>query len=162
MMITLADLRGLLSPVIAATETAGRMLAAEFARRGGPRGGGGHAEVDAEIEVILREQLLALLPARWLGEETGEQAGPGGGFCWLVDPHDGTSAFLDGHRGSAVSIALLHNGVPVLGVVHAPLSPDRGADTIAWAEGLDHLLRNGARVAPRLAGCELSAGAIVF
>jgi len=162
MMITLTDLPGLLSPAIAAAETAGRMLAAEFARRGGPRGGGRHAEVDAEIEVMLREQLLALLPARWLGEETGEQAGPGGGFCWLVDPHDGTSAFLDGHRGSAVSIALLHNGVPVLGVVHSPLSPDRGADTIAWAEGLDHLLRNGARVTPGLASCELSAGAIVF
>jgi myo-inositol-1(or 4)-monophosphatase len=66
MMITLTDLPGLLSPVIAAAETAGQMLAAEFARLGGPRGGGGHAEVDAEIEVMLREQLLALLPARLL------------------------------------------------------------------------------------------------
>jgi len=96
MMITLTDLPGLLSPAIAAAETAGQMLAAEFARRGG----GGHAEVDAEIEVMLREQLLALLPARWLGEQTGEQAGPGGCFCWLVDPHDGSSAFPDGRRGS--------------------------------------------------------------
>ncbi|MFC7543677.1 inositol monophosphatase family protein [Siccirubricoccus deserti] len=118
--------------------------------------------MDDEIEVMLREQLPALLPARWLGEETGEQVGPGGGWCWLVDPHDGTSAFLDGHRGSAVSIALLREGVPVLGVVHAPLSPDRGADTIAWAEGLDHLLRNRARVTPCLAKGALSAGAIVF
>ena len=99
-MITLTDLPGLLPPVIAAAETAGRMLTAEFARRGGPRGGGGHAEVDAEIEAELREQLLALLPARWLGEQTGEQAGPGGCFCWLVDPHDGSSAFPDGRRGS--------------------------------------------------------------
>jgi hypothetical protein len=40
MMITLADLPGLLPPVVAAAETAGRMLSAEFARRGGPRGGG--------------------------------------------------------------------------------------------------------------------------
>jgi ADP-ribosyl-[dinitrogen reductase] hydrolase len=161
-MTTLAGLPGLLQPVIAMAEAAGRLLAAEFARPDGPRGAGSHADVDDDIEVMLREQLLVLLPARWLGEETGEQVGHGGGFCWLVDPHDGTAAFLDGHRGSAVSIALLHDGVPVLGVVHSPLSPDRGADTIAWAEGLDHLLRNGARITPRLAGCELSVGSIVF
>ena len=161
-MTTLADLPGLLPPVIAMAESAGRLLAAEFARPDGPRGAGSHAAVDDEIELILREQLLALLPARWLGEETGEKVGSGGAWCWLVDPHDGTSAFLDGHRGSAVSIALLHEGVPVLGVVHAPLSPDRGADTIAWAEGLDHLLRNGAQVTPCLAKGALSAGTIVF
>ena len=109
-MTTLADLPGLLQPVIAIAESAGRLLAAEFARPDGPRGAVSHADVDDEIEVMLREQLLALLPARWLGEETGEKVGPGGAWCWLVDPHDGTSAFLDGHRGSAVSIALLHEG----------------------------------------------------
>jgi ADP-ribosyl-[dinitrogen reductase] hydrolase len=83
-------------------------------------------------------------------------------YCWLVDPHDGTSAFLAGERGSSVSIALLRDGVPVLGVVHAPLSPDRGSDTIAWAEGLDHLLRNGTPIARMLADATLSVGAIVF
>lgn len=157
-----SDLPGLLQPVVVLAEAAGRRIASEFTRPGRPRGGAGRADVDAEIEAEFRQQLLALLPARWLGEEAGEQVGHGGGFCWLVSPHDGTAAFLDGHRGSAVSIALLHDGVPVLGVVHAPLSPDRGADTIAWAEGLDHLLRNGARVTPRLAGCELSTRSIVF
>ena len=152
----------LLLPVIAAAEAAGRILAAEFARADGPRGAASHADVDEEIEADLREQLLALQPARWRGEETGLRAGPGGAFCWLVDPHDGTSAFLAGERGSAVSIALLRDGVPVLGVVHAPLSPDLGADTIAWAEGLNHLLRNGTRVRPSLVDIPLAAGAIVF
>ena len=155
-------LSDLLPSVIAAAEAAGRILAAEFARADGPRGAASHADVDEEIEADLREQLLALLPARWRGEETGLRAGPGSALCWLVDPHDGTSAFLAGERGSAVSIALLRDGIPVLGVVHAPLSPDLGADTIAWAEGLDHLLRNGARVPPALADATLSAGAIVF
>lgn len=52
--------------------------------------------------------------------------------------------------------------MPVLGVVHAPLSPDCGPDTIAWADGLDHLLRNGRRV-PRLLGRQtLGPGSIVF
>jgi fructose-1,6-bisphosphatase/inositol monophosphatase family enzyme len=123
---------------------------------------GSHADVDDEIEAVLRKQLLELLPARWLGEETGACEGAGGPYCWLVDPHDGTSAFLAGERGSAVSIALLRDSVPVLGVVHSPLSADRGPDTIAWAEGLDHLLRNGVAVAPVLADATLSKGAIVF
>lgn len=156
------DLRTLLPAVVAAAEAAGRLLAAEFARPGGPRGAGSHAEIDHEIEIDLRGRLLSLLPARWLGEETGADPGPGGMDCWLVDPNDGTSAFLAGHRGSAVCIALLRGGVPVLGVVHAPLSPDRGPDTIAWAEGMDHLLRNGQAVAPRLAKGALGPGSIVF
>jgi fructose-1,6-bisphosphatase/inositol monophosphatase family enzyme len=156
------DLSALLLPVIAAAEAAGRLLAEEFVRPDGPHGEAGHADVDDEIEVVLREQLLDLFPARWLGEETGAQVGPGGAWCWLVDPHDGTDAFLAGERGSAVSIALLRNGVPVLGVVHAPLPPDRSADTIVWAEGLDHLLRNAVPVEPALADSTLSAGAIVF
>lgn len=133
----------LLPDVIAAAEAAGAMIAAEFARPGGPRGGGHHADVDDEIEAFLRARLLDRLPARWRGEETGVLRGPGGPWCWLIDPHDGTAAFLAGERGTAVSIALLRDGVPVLGVVHAPLSPDRGSDTVAWAEGLDQVVRNG-------------------
>lgn len=157
-----AEPRALLPAAVAAAEAAGRLLAAEFARPGGPRGAGSHADIDREIEVGLRGRLLELLPARWLGEETGSDPGPGGADCWLVDPNDGTSAFLAGYRGSAVCIALLRGGVPVLGVVHAPLSPDRGPDTIAWAEGMDHLLRNGQPVAPRLARGALGHGSIVF
>jgi len=157
-MITHVNLRELLESVIAAAEAAGHTLATEFARPGGPRGHGSHADVDDEIEAVLRKQLLELLPVRWLGEETGARIGAGGPYCWLVDPHDGTSAFLAGERGSAVSIALLRDGVPVLGVVHSPLSADRGPDTIAWAEGLDHLLRSGVPIAPMLADAALSKG----
>jgi ADP-ribosyl-[dinitrogen reductase] hydrolase len=86
-MTTHPNLRNLLQPVIAAAEAAGRTLAAEFARPDGPRGGADHADVAA-----LRKQLLELLSARWRGEETGVLAGAGGPYCWLVDPHDGTSA----------------------------------------------------------------------
>jgi 3'-phosphoadenosine 5'-phosphosulfate (PAPS) 3'-phosphatase len=70
----------------------------------------------------------------------------------VVDPHDGTSASLAGERGSSVSIALLRDGVPVLGVVHAPRSPDRGPDTI------DHLPRNGTLIA-RMVGAVVLAAA---
>ena len=156
------DLPRLLDRVVDAAEEAGRLLAAEFTRPSGPRGTGDHADVDSEIEAMLRARLLDLLPARWLGEESGALVGPGNAWCWVVDPHDGTGAFLAGERGSAVSVALLRDGEPVLGVVHVPLSPDRGRDTIAWAEGIDHLLRNGRPVERSIARADLAEGTIVF
>jgi ADP-ribosyl-[dinitrogen reductase] hydrolase len=70
----------------------------------------------------------------------------------LVDPNDGTASYLKGFRGSAVSIAALRDGVPVLGMVYAFCYPDSGAgDLIAWAEGCP-LTRNGQAVTARLDG----------
>lgn len=158
----MTQIRNLLPFVTTLAEQAGGMIAAEFTRPGGPRGGGGHAPVDDAIEAMLRPALLTLLPAAWRGEETGAAPGPDNGFCWLVDPQDGTSAFLAGQRGSAVSIALLQDGRPVLGVVHAPLPPDRGPDTIGWAEGLDQPIRNGAPCPHRLDAASLAPGDVVL
>lgn len=139
------------------------MLAAEFCRPGGPRFSD-HltAPVDHEIELFLREHLTGMLPARFVGEEAGVLEGEANGFCWVVDPHDGTRAYLEGRRGSAVSVALLRHGDPVLGVVFAPLSPDRGPDLIAWAEGMP-VTRNGQAVVIDLRGkAALDAGGVVF
>ena len=152
----------LLPPVIDAVAAASTMLVEESRRPAGPRGVGDKAEIDAEIERYLAARLIALLPARFVGEETPTRPGDGSPFCWLVDPHDGTRAWLEGFRGSAVSVALLRDGVPVLGVVCAPMSPDRGSDLIAWAEGLPHLLRNGAKVKIDLSRATLDRTAIVF
>src|SRR5262249_50877229 len=60
---------------------------------------------------------------------------------------------LKGCRGSAVSIALLRDGRPVLGVVTAFASPHGGEDMFAWAEG-EPLSRKGNVVvrAPGAAG----------
>src|SRR5690606_20811177 len=67
-----------------------------------------------------------------------------------------------GRRGSAVSVALLRGAQPVLGVVCAPLSPDRGRDTIAWAEGAPAILRNGRPVASDLSRRRLEPGELVW
>ena len=40
---------------------------------------------------------------------------------WLVDPLDGTREFIKQHGEFSVNIALIHNGSPILGVVHAPI-----------------------------------------
>jgi fructose-1,6-bisphosphatase/inositol monophosphatase family enzyme len=53
---------------------------------------------------------------------------------------------LRGLGGSSVSVALLDKGHPVLGVVYAPMPPDRGPDLIAWAQGAGPVRRNGVPV----------------
>ncbi len=153
----------LLPDVIAAAYRAGAMLEAEFARPDGPRFSD-HVTcpVDHEMEMLLRDRLVALFPARFVGEEAGVLAAEANGYCWVVDPHDGTRAFLEGRRGSAVSVALLRDGIPVLGVVYAPLSPDRGPDMIAWAEGTPGITRNGALVPIDLRQRRLTATDVVF
>src|SRR5918998_1637104 len=146
------DYRQVLQIAVDSAREAGAMLREELLRDGGPRGRGGHAEIDESAERLIRDRLLAETPG-WViqGEETGRTepcsrnaAEPA--FCWLVDPNDGTSSYLRGARGSATSIALLRDGVPVLGVVYAFAAPDNEGDLIAWAEG-GALRRNGLPVA---------------
>jgi ADP-ribosylglycohydrolase/fructose-1,6-bisphosphatase/inositol monophosphatase family enzyme len=154
--------RRILPEVIAIVERAGARLADEFARPDGPRGHTDKADIDVELELYLRESLLALCPGRFVGEECGIVAAPDSPWCWLVDPQDGTRAFLQGKRGSAVSVALLHEGIPVLGVVFSPFSPDLGPDLIAWAEGCEGLLRNGETLHVDLSRRTLAANEVVF
>ena len=157
-----ATLPPILPAVIALVKQAGAMLAAEFVRVDGPRfSNTDTAPIDTEMELFLRARLTGLLPARFVGEEEGVLAAEANGYCWVVDPHDGTRAFLEGRRGSAVSVALLWHGKPVLGVVYAPLAPDRGPDLIAWAEGCG-ISRNGEPVAVDLRHRSLSESDIVY
>lgn len=121
-----------LALALSVAKEAGAVLREEFHR--GPRGAGDHADVDIEVEQVIRAKLLASCPGYgYLGEETGSQAG--NGSVWVVDPNDGTRDFLKGRRGSAVSIALVRDGVPVLGVVYSPMSPDDDGDLLAWEKG---------------------------
>ncbi len=132
---------------VAAAREAGALIRAEFHRPGGPRGHGSHAEIDADAEALIRRILRDAYPDwGYLGEETGPGGPSDAGHCWVVDPNDGTVSFLRRLRGTAVSIALLHDDEPVLGVVFAPMAPDDRGDLIAWARG-EPLTRNGRAVA---------------
>jgi ADP-ribosylglycohydrolase/fructose-1,6-bisphosphatase/inositol monophosphatase family enzyme len=155
-------LKDLLAAVIAAVEAEGERLAAEFLAPRGPRGRRGAAPIDREMEERLREKLQSLLPCTFVGEETGLSEKQKSDSIWLVDPHDGTFEFTGGKRGSAISVALIKNKIAVLGVVHSPLSPDRGRDTIAWAEGAGPIRRNGKALDVDLSHRLLAAGEFVF
>ena len=114
------NLQSILADVINAVEQEARTLREEFLRPQGPRGRHAKAPIDTEIELRLVKTLQGMLPCAFLGEETGLTRGSQGGWLWLVDPHDGTKQFLEGRGGSAVSVGLLRDNVPVLGVVTSP------------------------------------------
>lgn len=156
-----APLAEVLARVNEAVEAEGKRVRAEFLRADGPRGSGAKAPLDTEIELRLRNVLQGLVHCTFIGEETGMSPGPLETHRWLVDPHDGTSDFLKGNRGSSISVALLRGSVPVLGVVHIPLSPDQGSETIAWAEDCGPIRRNGIEVRVDLSRERLRSGATV-
>lgn len=157
------DLSRALECAVAAARAAGDILRAELHRPGGPRGADGKAPADTEAEIEVRRRLREAFPSHgYLGEETGAEPAAAGETCvWLVDPNDGTRAFLRGHRGTAVSIALLRDRVPVLGVVYAFAAPDDRGDLVAWAEG-GAILRNGEPVAREPWPTELDRTAVVL
>ncbi|MBV2130432.1 3'(2'),5'-bisphosphate nucleotidase CysQ [Arsukibacterium indicum] len=63
---------------------------------------------------------------------------------WLVDPLDGTKEFIKRNGEFTVNIALIDNGEPVLGVVHAPVL----AKTYYAAKGEGAFLKHAGNVRP--------------
>lgn len=87
---------------------------------------------DRNVETFLRERVLAAIPEdSFLGEEFGLQDGTSG-YTWVVDPIDGTAPFVSGMPSWCVSIAVLHRGLPVIGVIKVPCTNE----IYAAAEGM--------------------------
>ncbi len=98
-------------------------LGAETAARVDFKAGGSPVtEADLEIDAFLRERLCgACADAAWLSEETADDLRRlDFQHVFVVDPIDGTRSFAAGDAHWAVSIALVTDGRPVAGVVHAP------------------------------------------
>ncbi|TCS60110.1 3'(2'),5'-bisphosphate nucleotidase CysQ [Varunaivibrio sulfuroxidans] len=55
-------------------------------------------------------------------DETGAHGDLSSSPFWLIDPLDGTKEFINRNGEFTVNIALIENGLPVLGVVHVPVS----------------------------------------
>ena len=65
-----------------------------------------------------------------IGEESADGDGDGDGepasaFCWVVDPIDGTRAFITGRPTFGTLIALLHEGRPLIGLIDQPVTGER-------------------------------------
>jgi myo-inositol-1(or 4)-monophosphatase len=80
-------------------------------------------EADAASQEAIRKVLMAAVPDHgFVGEEGTEAVNPAAEYCWLADPLDGTTNYVHQVPHYAVSLALVHRGRPIAGVVLDPIS----------------------------------------
>lgn len=87
-----------------------------------PDGGGPVSEADLATDAYLRRHLLAARPGYgWLSEESADTPDRlEAQRLFIVDPIDGTRAFLAGKPTWAISVAVVEAGQVVAGIVHMP------------------------------------------
>jgi len=96
------------------------------------------SHIDVETERMLKHGLLALCPeAGFYGEESERVRNDA--LEWVVDPLDGTTNYLSGYEVFTISVGLVQQGEPALGVVYRPYNGDcfaaiRGQG--AWKNGV--------------------------
>ncbi|HOX53626.1 MAG TPA: inositol monophosphatase family protein, partial [Fibrobacteria bacterium] len=77
-------------------------------------------EADRQAEELIRARLATLRPTHGvIGEEYGVHL-PQARYKWVVDPIDGTKAFIHGVPLFGTLLALLDGDQPVVGVIHMP------------------------------------------
>lgn len=83
-------------------------------------------EADLAVNDSLKEALLGARPDYgWLSEETTDSAARlGAGRVWIIDPIDGTKAFVDRRPEFVVSAALVEAGRPVAAVIFNPVTAE--------------------------------------
>jgi len=123
-------LAGLLPELIRVAEEAGRETMRFY---GAPEAvwkadGSPVTAADKAAEDVILPALRALTPDIPVISEEEAAAGVSpevtGSSFWLVDPLDGTKEFIKQNGEFTVNIALIEKGLPVLGVVHSPVTGD--------------------------------------
>lgn len=117
------DLALLTEAALAAGQIARRYFGTSPEVREKPGGGGPVTAADLEVDRMLRAELIAARPGYgWLSEESED--GPDrlrAARVFVVDPIDGTRAFIAGERAWAHSLAVVEDGRVIAGVVHLPM-----------------------------------------
>ncbi len=86
-------------------------------------------DADKACEELILKTIRSNFPDHSiLSEEAGAFDGPGD-YKWIIDPIDGTSNFAHGIPLFAISIAIVHKGKPIIGVVDIP-----GLNENFWAQ----------------------------
>jgi myo-inositol-1(or 4)-monophosphatase len=101
------------------------------------------SEADIAVNDLIAGRLRSATPDYgWLSEESADDEGRlGKRQVWIVDPIDGTRAYLAGREDWCVSVALVEDTRPLLAAVFAPAS-----DEFFFAERGQGALLNGAPV----------------
>lgn len=113
--------------LVAAAREAGRIASGYF--KEDPQiwekedGAGPVTEADLAVDQMLRTDLMAARPGyAWLSEETeDDRERLDADTLFIVDPIDGTRAFIDGSRTWSHSLAIAKDGVVIAAVVYLPM-----------------------------------------
>jgi myo-inositol-1(or 4)-monophosphatase len=101
------------------------------------------SEMDIAVNRLLHERLAGETPAfGWLSEEGPDGARNDARRLWIVDPIDGTRAYLAGRPDWTVSVALVEDGRPIVAALYAPAT-----DEFFLAVRGEGATLNGARIA---------------
>lgn len=114
---------------------------------------------DRKAEEVLRAALAKATPAFGIIGEEFPSHNTGAKYVWVIDPIDGTRAFITGRTSFTTLLGLLEDGVPVLGFIDQPVTRER------WTGGRGQALRftgglggtPGTRQGVALAAAELAA-----
>lgn len=80
---------------------------------------------DYAADVILKNHLLEQFPDYgWISEESTSRLAKPGNRTWIVDPIDGTRAFIRGREDWSICAALIENERPILAAIFVPCSDD--------------------------------------
>ena len=136
--------------ILRAAEEAGRIALAHwrgtFDHWEKDAGAGPVSDADLAVNAELEQVLRAARPDYgWLSEESPEDPRRAqAARVFVVDPIDGTRAFIAGEEGFAVAVAVVEQGQPIAGVVHQP------ARGVTYAAAAGHpATRNGQPIQPR-------------
>lgn len=113
-----------LDPCCDIAQAAGERIMAHFGRVGAVQhktDGSPVTEADIVANALIVGALKTLAPhIPVIAEEDNVPPDAAPELFWLVDPLDGTRAFVAGEAEFTVNIALIRQGQPVLGVIYAP------------------------------------------
>lgn len=107
-----------------AAVSAGKLLMAHFTERRKVEYKGKVdivTDMDRASEELIKNFILARFPNHSLIAEEGTRSDSRSSWQWFVDPLDGTTNYARGFPWFAVSIALCHEGLPMVGVVYNPV-----------------------------------------
>lgn len=113
-------------------------------------------EYDKKIQEFLFDELSKIVPnAKFLAEEGENNKQLTDGYCFIIDPIDGTTNFIKGFQHSAISVGLAKDGELIIGVV---LDPD--LNNLFYAEKGKGAYLNNEKI--HVGNCDISNSLIMF
>jgi myo-inositol-1(or 4)-monophosphatase len=135
-----ADLELIREAALEAGELATSFLSKGKVKTWSKAGGSPVTNADLAVDRLLKRRLMQARPDYgWLSEETlDDKARLQARRVFVVDPIDGTIAFIKGRPYWAISIGVVEAGAPIAGVLHAPAvgeTYEAAAGAGAWLNG---------------------------